>query len=156
MGPCPCAYRPFVCNDMTNEINEMNSGRVLTCLRCELWLLWLERTVTLMISPPDLWLMEGNQWRWDRIFVRRLLPMNRKKIKSPSSRMEALSVRPRICSPLEWRDNLNIRNTLTSRMTRKMASDMAWLLLRSCGVGSRRTPLTLFSSSAKTVANVMK
>ena len=44
---------------------------------------------------------------------------------SPSSRMDALSVRPKICKPFECLDNLKIRNTLTKRMTLRMANDMA-------------------------------
>ena len=69
--------------------------------------------------------------------------------------MEALSVRPKICSPLEWRESLNIRNTLTNRMTRKIASDMAWLVLFSAGPsGTYWTLMT--SSSVMTVASVMK
>lgn len=76
---------------------------------------------------------------------------------SPSSRMEAFRVRPRICNPLECRDNLNILKTLTSRMTLSMASDMAWLVLLSCGFcGALGKFIVGSSSSAITVANVMK
>lgn len=53
------------------------------------------------------------------------LPMNKKNISKPSSRIEALSVRPKICKPFECLDNLNIRNTRTNRITRKIAKDIA-------------------------------
>lgn len=76
---------------------------------------------------------------------------------NPSSRMEAFRVRPRICNPLECRDNLNILKTLTSRMTLSMASDMAWLVLLSCGFcGALGRFIVGSSSSAITVARVMK
>lgn len=39
--------------------------------------------------------------------------------------MEAFRVCPNICSPLECLDSLKTRNTLTRRMTRRMAKDMA-------------------------------
>ena len=54
-----------------------------------------------------------------------VLPIKRKNMSSPSSRMDALSVRPKICKPFECLDNLKIRNTLTKRMTLRMANDMA-------------------------------
>ena len=60
--------------------------------------------------------------RSNRTFV---LPIKRKNMSSPSSRMDALSVRPKICKPFECLDNLKIRNTLTNRMTLRMANDIA-------------------------------
>ena len=54
-----------------------------------------------------------------------VLPIKRKNMSSPSSRMDALSVRPKICKPFECLDNLKIRNSLTKRMTLRMANDMA-------------------------------
>lgn len=69
------------------------------------------------------------------VVVNRLLlhlPMNKKNMSKPNSRIDALSVRPRICSPFECRDSLNIRNTRTKRITRRMASDMAWFVDLSC------------------------
>lgn len=82
--------------------------------------------------------------------------MNKKNIKSPSSRIEALSVRPRICKPLEWRDSLKILKTRTSRMTRRMARLMAWLVDLSCGETGARGRFRVSSFSATTVARVMK
>lgn len=46
--------------------------------------------------------------------------------------MEAFSVRPKICKPFECRDNLNIRNTRTNRITRSIAKDIAWFVDLSC------------------------
>lgn len=56
---------------------------------------------------------------------KRTTPMRRKKMSSPNSLMEAFRVCPNICSPLECLDSLKTRNTLTRRMTRRMAKDMA-------------------------------
>lgn len=42
--------------------------------------------------------------------------------------MEAFNVRPKICKPFECRDNLNIRNTRTNRITRNIAKDIAWFV----------------------------
>mgnify|MGYP006952287331 CR=1 FL=1 len=53
------------------------------------------------------------------------LPINKKNMSNPNSLMEAFNVRPRICNPLECRDNLNIRNTLTNLITLSIAKDMA-------------------------------
>lgn len=75
---------------------------------------------------------------------------------NPSSLMEAFKVRPRICSPLEWRDNLNIRNTRTNLMTRSMAKDIAWFVLLSCGLTGAFGSLSWSFSSATTVPRVMK
>lgn len=86
----------------------------------------------------------------------RNLPMNKKNMSNPSSLMEAFKVRPRICSPLECRDNLNIRNTRTNLMTLRIAKDMAWFVLLSCGLTGALGSLSLSSSSAITVAKVMK
>lgn len=44
---------------------------------------------------------------------------------NPNSLMEALRVLPRIWSPFECLESLKIRNTLTNRITLRMASDMA-------------------------------
>lgn len=44
---------------------------------------------------------------------------------NPNSRIEALSVRPKICKPFECLDNLKIRNTRTKRITRSIAKDIA-------------------------------
>lgn len=52
-------------------------------------------------------------------------PMNRKNMSKPNSRIDALSVRPKICNPFECLDNLNIRNTRTKRITRNIAKDIA-------------------------------
>lgn len=82
--------------------------------------------------------------------------MNKKNMSRPSSRIEALSVRPRICKPLEWRDSLKILKTRTSRMTRRMARLMAWLVDLSCGDTGARGRFSVSSSSATTVASVMK
>lgn len=54
--------------------------------------------------------------------------MNKKNINKPNSRIEAFSVRPKICKPFECRDNLNIRNTRTNRITRNIAKDIAWFV----------------------------
>lgn len=43
----------------------------------------------------------------------------------PNSRIDAFSVRPKICNPFECLDNLNIRNTRTKRITRSIAKDIA-------------------------------
>lgn len=83
--------------------------------------------------------------------------MNKKKINSPSSRIDAFSVLPNICSPLECRDNLNIRKTRTNLITLRIANDMAWFVLLSCGLIGALGRLTISSSSsAMTVANVIK
>lgn len=82
--------------------------------------------------------------------------MNRKNISSPSSRIDAFSVRPKICNPLEWRDNLKIRKTRTRRITRSMARLMAWLVDLSCGETGALGRFKVSSSSATTVARVMK
>ena len=83
--------------------------------------------------------------------------MNKKNISNPNSRIEAFSVRPNICSPLECRDNLNIRKTRTNLITLNMAKDMAWLVLLSCGLSGALGTLTISSSSsAITVAKVIK
>lgn len=69
--------------------------------------------------------------RYLRYFGRKVLkslsdpPMNKKNINKPNSRIEAFSVRPKICKPFECRDNLNIRNTRTNRITRSIAKDIA-------------------------------
>lgn len=55
-----------------------------------------------------------------------VLPMTIKKASKASSRTEAFNVLPKIWRPLECRDNLNIRNTRTKRITRKIANDIAW------------------------------
>lgn len=87
----------------------------------------------------------------------KVLPINKKKMSNPSSRIEAFNVRPRICNPLECRDNLNILKTLTSRITLRIARDMAWLVLLSCGFwGALGKFIVGSSSSAITVASVMK
>lgn len=96
--------------------------------------------------------MEEHLWPCQHLYS----PMNKKKMSNPSSRMEAFKVRPRICSPLECRDNLNIRNTRTNLITLRIARDMAWFVLLSCGLTGARTMLPLVSSSATTVASVMK
>lgn len=70
-------------------------------------------------------------------------PMKRKNMRSPSSRMEALSVCPRICNPFEWRDSLKIRKTLTSLITRRIASDIP-------------LPLSLFFPEDSSVAKLIK
>lgn len=70
--------------------------------------------------------------------------------------MEALRVRPRICRPFEWRDNLNIRNTRTNLITLSIAKDIAWFVLLSCGETGARGRFRVSSSSATTVAKVMK
>lgn len=62
--------------------------------------------------------------------------MKRKKMRRPSSRMEARSVWPRICRPLECRDSLKMRKTRTSRMTRRMAKDMAGCPTPRCRASS--------------------
>lgn len=82
--------------------------------------------------------------------------MNKKNMSNPSSRMEAFRVRPRIWRPLEWRDNLNIRNTRTNLITLSMAKDIAWFVLLSCGLTGARGRFRVSSSSATTVANVIK
>ncbi len=83
--------------------------------------------------------------------------MNKKKISSPSSRIDAFKVLPKICSPLECRDNLNIRKTRTNLITLSMASDIAWFVLLSCGLIGALGKLTISSSSsAMTVAKVIK
>lgn len=84
------------------------------------------------------------------------LPMKRKNIKSPSSLIDAFSVLPKICKPLEWRDSLNIRNTRTRRITRSMARLIAWLVDLSCGDTGALGRFSVSSSSATTVARVMK
>ena len=66
---------------------------------------------------------------------KRTTQMKRKKTSRPSSRMLARIVLPRICSPLEWRDSLKIRNTRTRRMTRNAASDVASTTTRRHGIG---------------------
>ncbi len=81
--------------------------------------------------------------------------MNRKNMSSPNSLIDALSVRPRICSPLECLDNLKIRNTLTKRMTLSIAKDMAWLLPSLLGATGALGAMTS-SFSATMVARVMK
>lgn len=53
--------------------------------------------------------------------------MNKKKIKRPSSLIEALRVLPKICKPFECLESLKILKTLTRRITRNIARDMAWL-----------------------------
>lgn len=53
------------------------------------------------------------------------LPINKKNISKPNSRIEAFRVRPNICKPFECLDNLNIRNTRTNRITRNIAKDIA-------------------------------
>lgn len=53
------------------------------------------------------------------------LPINKKNISKPNSRIEAFRVRPKICKPFECLDNLNIRNTRTNRITRNIAKDIA-------------------------------
>lgn len=93
------------------------------------------------------WLKDSVSWN---------LPMKRKNINRPSSRIEALSVRPRICRPLEWRDSLKIRNTRTRRITLSIARLMAWLVDLSCGETGALGRFKVSSSSATTVANVMK
>lgn len=52
-------------------------------------------------------------------------PMNKKNISKPNSRIDAFNVLPKICKPFECLDNLNIRNTRTKRITRRMAKDIA-------------------------------
>lgn len=84
------------------------------------------------------------------------LPMNKKNMSNPSSLIEAFKVRPRIWSPLECRDNLNIRNTLTNLMTLRIAKDMAWFVLLSCGLTGALGRFSVSSSSATTVARVIK
>lgn len=74
----------------------------------------------------------------------------------PSSRIEAFKVRPSIWRPLLCLDNLNIRNTLTSRMTLNIARDIAWLVLLSCGLTGAFGKFISFSLPAITVPNVMK
>lgn len=53
------------------------------------------------------------------------LPMNKKNISKPNSRIDAFNVLPKICNPFECLDNLNIRNTRTKRITRSIAKDIA-------------------------------
>lgn len=53
------------------------------------------------------------------------LPINKKKINSPNSRIDAFNVLPKICKPFECLDNLNIRKTRTKRITRSIAKDIA-------------------------------
>lgn len=60
-----------------------------------------------------------------RKIVCKYLPMNRKNISKPNSRIDAFNVLPKICKPFECLDNLNIRNTRTKRITRKIAKDIA-------------------------------
>lgn len=84
------------------------------------------------------------------------LPINRKNIKSPSSRIEAFKVLPNICKPLECRDSLKILNTRTRRMTRSIARLMAWLVDLSCGETGALGRFNVSSSSATTVARVIK
>lgn len=56
-----------------------------------------------------------------------MTPIKRKKISNPNSRMDALRVCAKICRPFECLDNLNILKTLTSLITRRMASDIPFL-----------------------------
>lgn len=84
------------------------------------------------------------------------LPMKRKNIKSPSSLIDAFSVRPSICKPFECRESLKIRNTRTSRITRRIAKLIAWLVVLSCGDTGARGRFKVSSSSATTVAKVIK
>lgn len=93
------------------------------------------------------------------LIIRRTLlnsPMKRKKMSNPSSLMEALRVRPRIWRPLLCLDNLNIRNTRTSLITLSIAKDIAWFVLLSCGLTGALGKFSVSSSSATTVARVMK
>ena len=84
-----------------------------------------------------------------------VLPMKRKNMSNPNSLMDALSVRPKICKPLECLDNLKIRNTLTNRMTLRMANDIAWLFPSLLGATGAFGAITS-SFSATIVAKVMK
>lgn len=59
------------------------------------------------------------------IIVKNDLPINKKKINSPNSRIDAFNVLPKICKPFECLDNLNIRKTRTKRITRSIAKDIA-------------------------------
>lgn len=71
---------------------------------------------------------EEREKKWEmcgRTWPKQHLPINKKNINKPSSRMEAFNVRPKICKPFECRDNLNIRNTRTNRITRNIAKDIA-------------------------------
>lgn len=54
-------------------------------------------------------------------------PMNMKNINKPNSLIEAFNVRPKIWSPFEYLDSLNIRKTLTKRITRSIARDVVEL-----------------------------
>lgn len=60
--------------------------------------------------------------------MNRYLPMNKKNISKPNSRIDAFNVLPKICKPFECLDNLNIRKTRTKRITRRMAKDIAWFV----------------------------
>lgn len=87
-----------------------------------------------------------------------MTPMKRKNMRSPNSRREALRVMPRICNPFECLDNLNIRNTRTSLMTRRIARDMACFSPDFViGGASLIIPASgAFSFSANIVASVIK
>ena len=136
-----------------------------------------------------------NEWRSQALWVFKKasnLPMNRKNMSKPNSRIDALSVRPKICNPFECLDNLNIRNTRTKRITRNIAKDIAWFVdlsyrdrrktrgcirrkrvikeknvgnlksflessfLATCGLTGALGRFNVSSSSATTVANVIK
>ena len=81
--------------------------------------------------------------------------MKRKNINKPSSLIEAFNVRPRICSPFECLESLKILNTLTNRITLRMARDIAWLLPFPFGATASFGAITS-SFSATIVARVIK
>ena len=104
------------------------------------------------VEPPQIHRSDTN--KRERAFSIKYVPMNRKNIRSPNSRMEALRVLPNICKPFECLDSLNILNTLTSLITLRMAKDMAWL---ACLLGMTGGLGAMTSSfSATMVARVMK
>lgn len=81
--------------------------------------------------------------------------MKRKNINKPSSLIEAFNVRPKICKPFECLESLKILNTLTNRITLKMARDIAWLLPSLFGATASLGAITS-SFSATMVAKVIK
>ena len=89
------------------------------------------------------------------VFILSNLPMNKKNIRSPNSRIEAFSVLPNIWRPFECLDSLNILNTRTNLITLRIARDMAWLPCWLLGATGALGPISS-SFSATIVARVMK
>lgn len=69
--------------------------------------------------------------------------------------MDAFRVLPNICRPFECLDSLNILNTRTNRITRRMAKDIAWFWLCWFGITGGLGAISS-SFSATIVARVIK